>query len=403
MKLSELRDVASAQKERLVSLDTGLIREDLSFLPDMQSHALIVSGIRRCGKSTILHQFVQRSGKSFFYLNFDDLRLSGFSRADYALLDSLISASSSSLLFFDEIQSAPDWELYIRQKLDEGFQVVITGSNASLLSGELGSRLTGRHLSYELFPFSFSEYCSFRGEERSRSSLESYLVSGGFPEYLKTGNDDILAQLLSDILYRDIAVRHGIRDVASLQRLFSLLLSSSAHLVSPSKLAPVIGLKSPSTILEYFSHFESSYLIQLVSRFSWSVKAQSLSPKKLYVIDPGLVRSGSLSFSPDRGSLLECFVFMEFRRHTKDIFYFNEGAGECDFVVHPHGASPLCVQVCLDVSADNESREVSGLVSALDFFHQDVGFILTLDSTDTILVDGKTIHVVPAYGFDFSR
>jgi predicted AAA+ superfamily ATPase len=291
---------------------------------------------------------VQRSGKSFFYLNFDDLRLSGFSRADYALLDSLISVSSSSLLFFDEIQSAPDWELYIRQKLDEGFQVVITGSNASLLSGELGSRLTGRHLSYELFPFSFSEYCSFRGEKRNRSSLES-------------------------------------------------------HLVSPSKLAPVIGLKSPSTILEYFSHFESSYLIQLVSRFSWSVKAQSLSPKKLYVIDPGLVRSGSLSFSPDRGSLLECFVFMEFRRHTKDIFYFSEGAGECDFVVHPHGASPLCVQVCLSVSADNESREVSGLVSALDFFHQVEGFILTLDSADTILVNGKTIHVVPAYGFDFSR
>ena len=96
-------------------------------------------------------------------------------------------------------------------------------------------------------------------------------------------------------------------------------------------------------------------------------------------------------------------MFMEFRRHTKDIFYFNEGAGECDFVVHPHGASPLCVQVCLSVSADNESREVSGLVSALDFFHQVEGFILTLDSADTILVNGKTIHVVPAFEFDFSR
>ncbi|MDR2739489.1 MAG: ATP-binding protein, partial [Treponema sp.] len=195
---------------------------------------------------------------------FDDLRLYEFSETDYRLLDLLIAESGSGLLFFDEIQSAPRWELYIRQKLDEGFQVLLTGSNASLLSRELGNKLTGRHLSKELFPFSYHEYLRFTGQVAGAQSLDTYLVQGGFPEYLKTGNVDIVAQLQRDILYRDIAVRYGLRDAASLQRLYGFLVSNAAHLVSPSKLTGQAGVKSPSTVLEYFSWFEAAYLIRLV-------------------------------------------------------------------------------------------------------------------------------------------
>jgi predicted AAA+ superfamily ATPase len=283
MKLSELRDIARSQKERVETLDYGLERELLPSLPDIQSHALIVSGIRRCGKSTLLRQFAGKLRHPYFYCIFDDLRLSGFSVADYQLLDMLIAESESRILFFDEIQSAPHWELYIRQKLDEGFQVLLTGSNASLLSRELGSKLTGRHLSKEMFPFSYREYLRFTGESPGARSLDAYLVQGGFPEYLKTGNIEIVAQLQRDILYRDIAVRYGLRDAASLERLYSFLVSNAAHLISPSKLTGQAGVKSPSTVLEYFSWFEAAYLIKLVPCFAWSVKAQSLSPKKLYI------------------------------------------------------------------------------------------------------------------------
>ena len=399
MKLSEIREIASSQRERFDGEEQGLPREALGQLPDIVSHALIVSGIRRCGKSTILHQFTQRLGKPFFFFNFDDLRLSGFTVPDFRLLDEVISESGCSVLFFDEIQSAPEWELYVRQKLDERFQVLATGSNASLLGDELGTKLTGRHITKELYPFSYSEYLDFTGTARGLPSLQKYLSSGGFPEYLKTGNDDILMQLQQDILYRDIAARYGIRDIASLKRLLTYLISNAGHLVSPSRLTGAVGVKSPSTILEYFSHLEISYLIQLVPRFAWSAKAQSLAPKKVYVIDPGLVRTGSVSFSPDSGSRLENFVFLEYRRRTADIFYYSDGDHECDFVVNPHGGKPQCVQVCWDLTRDNEDREIAGLLSALDFFSLSDGTILTADTSDRILKDGKSIQVVPAHQF----
>ena len=400
MRLSELQEVALSQKAQVEALDTGLPRLALAQLPSLTTHALIVAGIRRCGKSTLLHQFVKSLKREFFFLNFDDLRLFGFDQDGFSLLDAILQESSTRLLFFDEIQSAPNWELYVRQKLDQGYQVIATGSNASLLGGELGTKLTGRHITKELFTFSFAEYLEFRSLPRDLAALTGYLAEGGFPEFLKTGNWDILNQLQTDILYRDIAVRYAIRDVASLKRLFVFLLAHSGQLVSPSKLLQTAGVKSASTILEYFSFFEAAYLIQLVPKFSWSPKAQSLAPKKLYVLDTGLIRVGSPSFSPDRGSLLETFVFLEFRRVTTDIFYFADALGECDFVIHAHD-KPLAVQVCWQLTLDNQEREIRGLLAAMTFFNLTEGWILTADTTDKIVQGDKTIQVVPAHGFDF--
>jgi predicted AAA+ superfamily ATPase len=402
MKLSDLREIARFQKEVAEAGDTGLDRDILPDLPDIKTHALILSGIRRCGKSTLLHQFVRSLERGYFYLTFEDLRLADFTNDDYALLDILIAESSSGLLFFDEIQAAPRWERYVRQKLDEGFQVLLTGSNASLLSRELGNKLTGRHLSRELFPFSYREYVRFTGMESGAASLDSYLVSGGFPEYLKTGRDEILEQLQKDILYRDIAVRYGIRDVASLRHLYTYLVSNAAQLVSPSKLTQVAGVKSPSTILEYFSYFESSYLFTLAPRFAWSVKARSVAPKKLYVTDPGIIRTGSVSGMKNSGALLENFVFNQLRLSNTAIYYFADGAGECDFIVpSPKNAKPdyRCIQVCNELHPDNEDREIRGLITAMEFFNQREGTIITRDSRDRIIKDGRTITVAPAWEF----
>jgi predicted AAA+ superfamily ATPase len=405
MKQSEVKEIGITQKLALENQEPGLYRQALSELPDITSHALVVSGIRRCGKSTLLRQFVQKLGRPYFYLNFDDIRLSSFAYTDFALVDKAVADSGANLIFFDEVQSVERWELYVRQKLDEGFQFVITGSNASLLSRELGSRLTGRHIAKELFPFSYKEFCEFTAQEAGSVSLSDYLEKGGFPEFLKTGNADIVSQLQLDILHRDIATRYGIRDATSLQRLFVYLVSNPAQLFSPSKLTGVAGVKSPTTVLEYISFFEAAYLVHLLPCFAWSVKAQSLSPKKVYIGDAGLIKTGSISFSGNYGALLENCVYNSLRIKAgsrgspslRNIYYFaTKKGGECDFVVNPHD-NPSCIQVCWELTSDNQDREINGLLEAMDFFNVDEGEILTHDAEDTILINGKKINVMPAW------
>jgi len=411
MRLSDVKDISFSQEQTLERQEPGLKRLMLPELPDIQTHALIISGIRRSGKSTLLRQFVQGLKRPFFYLNFDDIRFASFTHEDFALVDMVLADSGARLIFFDEIQSADRWELYVRRKLDEGFQVAITGSNASLLSRELGSRLTGRHISKELFPFSYKEFCSFCRLDAGPESLSGYLEKGGFPEFLKTGNTEILAQLQSDILYRDIAVRYGIRDVASLRRLFVYLLSNSSQLCSPSRLTGVVGVKSPSTVLEYISHFEAAYLVQLLPSFAWSVKAQSIAPKKVYVTDTGLIKTGAFSFSQNHGALLENFVFNSLRRNANahgspdggQLFYFaGKNGGECDFVVRSQKET-RCVQVCWELAADNQDREINGLLDAMEFFGLKEGEILTYDTEDLILTGGKKITVTPAWKWEWHR
>nr|WP_253688003.1 ATP-binding protein [Treponema sp. OMZ 792] len=280
MQKAKLKEIYLSQAESIKNTDDGVFRFALNFLPDIKNHALVISGVRRCGKSTLLRQFIKKAGKPFFYLNFDDLRLLEFSVSDYGILDEIIDETGIKLIFFDEIQTAVNWELYVRQKLDQGFKVVLTGSNASLLSRELGTKLTGRHIVKELFPFSYSEYLTFSKTKRGYNSFKKYFQMGGFPEYLKLKNPEILTQLQKDILYRDIAVRYNVWDERSLQRLYIFLASHAGSLISPSKLKNVAGVKSHTTILEYFSYFENSYLLSLVQKFAWSQKAQSLAPKK---------------------------------------------------------------------------------------------------------------------------
>ena len=404
MKLSDVMDVSLSQKTVLERQELGQIRILLPELPDNQSHALVVSGIRRCGKSTLLHQYVNGLNRAFFYLNFDDIRLSSFSKDDYQLLDNVIKDSGARLLFFDEIQSAVKWELYVRQKLDEGYQIALTGSNASLLSKDLGSRLTGRHISKELFPFSYNEYCTFLKLKIGHESLLSYLESGGFPEFIKTGNTDILVQLQSDILYRDIAVRYGIRDTRSLKQLFVYLLSNSTQLFSPSKLTGIVGVKSPTTILEYISYLEASYLIQLLPCFAWSVKAQSLAPKKVYIIDTGLIKTGAVSFSKNYGALLENFVYNNLRIYNKaSVYYYSsKNGGECDFIIKSQDDTS-CIQVCWELNNDNQNREIDGLLDAMDFFGLNEGVILTFNSEDIILTKGKKINVIPVWKYKWNK
>jgi len=395
---SAIKQVIDIQKKNLSQKDAGLKRDALATLPDMSAFALIVSGIRRCGKSTLLFQLLNQKYPDALYVNFEDPRLYEFSPADFSRLDESIRASGSRVLFFDEIQIIPEWERYVRQKLDEDYKLVITGSNASLLSRELGTRLTGRHITKELFPFSYHEFCSFKELSYNKTSLLNYLATGGFPEYVKQGVPEILGQLFEDILIRDIAVRYGVRDIKTLQRLAFYLLSNVGKLITGNRLKILFEIGSTSTVMEYLSHLEYSYLLHFVPKFSYSLRKQIANPRKVYAIDTGLINVNSGSFSDDNGRKFENLIYLHLRQKYREIYYYAE-KNECDFVIITNNVLKEAVQVCFELNPDNLDRELDGLIEALSFFGASEGIIVTLDQTDLIEKNGKIVHVMPAYQY----
>ncbi|QNN42891.1 ATP-binding protein [Pedobacter roseus] len=395
---SILSQIIQAQSLNIANKDIGLKRDTLPLLPNLAAHALIVSGIRRCGKSTLLFQLLNSKYPDALYLNFEDPRLYEFENNDFLRLDNLIREQNISVLMFDEIQIIPEWERYVRQKLDEGYKIVVTGSNASLLSRELGTKLTGRHITKELFPFSYHEFISYQKLEPSSESLISYLEIGGFPEYIKERTDDILNHLFEDILIRDIVVRYNIKDVRTLQRLAQYLISNVGKPVSGNKLKNIFEVGATSTVLEYLSHMEYSYLLHFVPKFSYSLKKQIANPRKVYAIDTGLINVNSGSFTEDSGRKFENLIFLHLRRTHKEIYYFSE-KGECDFIIFKNGAFHQAIQVCYELNPDNLDREINGMIEALELFNSKEGTLITTSQKDQFEKNGKIIHVIPAYEY----
>ena len=366
--------------------------------------ARIITGIRRCGKSTFVCQDLKSRCKNAFYLNFDEPFLSEFDSNSFLILDDAIKEfraefGDSGELFFDEIQIVDGWETYVNSKLREKNLVTVTGSNASLLSAELGTRLTGRHLDYEVFPFSYSEFCSFLKKEKNAMSFCEYLEKGGFPEFLKYKQSQILTRLFDDILFRDIVVRYGIKDSRSLRILAVYLMSNCGNLISGTKLSSQLRLKSTATILEYLSFFEQSYLFSFVPKFDFSAKAQSVNPKKVYCIDTGLIKNISISAGKDYGWLFENAVFAKLRRETKNIWYYSESSFECDFLVSSTSVPEKAIQVCYELTNENMEREVRGITETQKKFPDVEGLIVTLKQNDKISYDGKIVNVIDAVSF----
>ena len=199
--------------------------------------------MRRVGKSTLLNQVARRYDYHHaLYLNFDDINLSGFEQNDFVRLYNEIKHREAHELFFDEMQLVKGWEMLVHQLLREGFVVYISGSNASMLSVDLGTHLTGRHLSTELFPFSYKEYLDYTHGMISAQSLDEYILTGGIPEHVRTRDRSILRTLLDDVLVRDIAVNKNVRNVESLKQLAVYMLSNIARPYSASKLTSVAGV-----------------------------------------------------------------------------------------------------------------------------------------------------------------
>lgn len=397
----DILQVIGQQKERLLDISAGQAREVEINTKSLSSHALIITGIRRCGKSTLMHQMIQQTEKDkSLYVNFESPLLYNFSMNDFTRLDNIANNMGAKWLFFDEIQMIEKWELYVRQKLDEGFKVVVTGSNASLLSSELGTKLTGRHISQELFPFSYKEFITFQTLVANEQSVESYLYKGGFPEYLKTDDMFQLTTLFDDILVRDIVARFGIKEIKSLQNLASYLMANVGNRFSASKMRQPLSISATSTITNWLTYLENSYLFSFIPIFSHSMKAMLVNPRKVYCIDTGLVQSLSLKGSEDLGQKFENLIFNHLRRTNKEIYYFdNKNGTECDFVVMNRGKAKQLVQVCYNLTPDNLDRELNGAMEAMKFFDLKKTILVTFSDKDEFKKDGCTISIIPAHEF----
>lgn len=394
----EISAILDAQADMFRKKEQGLTREALISVPAIPSFATIITGIRRCGKSTLLRQLMSRKYGSALYLNFEDIRLANFDTDDFTRLQREIERRNTRVLFFDEIQIIPKWEIFIHQMLNEEYTLFITGSNASLLSSELGTHLTGRHIPMELFPFSYSEYLSFKNLPADEDSLLNYLRNGGIPEYVKNQAEIILNTLIDDILIRDIAIRNSIKDVNSLRALAVYLLSNIGNLVSAGKLVGMFDIKAASTFLDYFSFYQQSYLLEFVPIFSYSLKVQSRNPKKVYAMDLGLANEASANFSDNTGHKLENLIFLHLRRKSGNICYYKE-KGECDFVVVEKGKVLHAIQVCHQITDQNFAREYNGLLEAMKAFNLSEGIIVTTNQTDSFEEDGRHIRLMPANQF----
>jgi predicted AAA+ superfamily ATPase len=349
-----------------------------------------------------------------YYLNFDDERLLHFTVDDFQQLhETFIELFGvQKTFYFDEIQNIKYWEIFIRRLHNEGNKVYITGSNANLLSKELGTHLTGRHIQVELFPFSFKEYLDFNkikpgkkdfyttvGKASLKKQFENYFNEGGFPEYLRTESPEYLKSLYDSILYRDILVRNKILNDYEIRELGYYVAGNISKPISFNSLKSIINVKHVNTVKNYLSYFEDTYLIFLLTKFDFSIKKQIVNPKKIYFIDNALAKSISFRFSEDKGRFLENMVFIELKRRGYELFY-HKIKKECDFLIREKSKITLAIQVTTSLEdKKTKDREVAGLCEAMDTHNLKEGLILTENEDFTLSLKDKTITVLPVYNW----
>lgn len=353
----------------------------------------VITGPRRAGKSFFAMRLVQSMG-SFGYLNFDDERLTELD--DYDELVAAVDAvyGKPEHLLLDEVQNLPNWELFVNRLQRQGYNLTLTGSNAHLLSSELATHLTGRHVQIVLFPFSFSEYIRSLGGELTNTekaeALRSYVEMGGYPEPLlkDVSRHDYLSTLVRSILYKDIVVRHGVRSARGLENLATYLTSNVAQEYSYNTLANVTSLNAVETVQDYLAHLEEAFLFFSLRRFSFKVREQLKANRKIYCTDNGLVTSTSFRFSADIGKLYENAVAIalrvrELRGELEFFFWKDRSQQEVDFVVKEGLDVRSLIQVCANVgNPKTRKREVRALLKAAEELGCRDLLVLTEDTED---------------------
>lgn len=412
LEISLLEQTVADQRHNFNAKNQGIPRE-IDFAKYLKTPQItVISGIRRSGKSTLLKQFSAHF-PDYFYLTFDDERLFNFQVDDFArLMLAFEKTGSAKTILLDEVQNVVGWERFVRRLYEEGYKIFVTGSNAKLLSSELATHLTGRYFKIELYPFSFREFLTFNQVDLADKKTETqalilknfddYIQNGGFPEYLKYQDKEFIKRAYEDVLYKDIITRFKIRSGATFQQLAVYLCTNIGKEISYNSLKTVLGYKSVLSVKKHIGFLAEAFLLFELFKYDYSLKKQFGSNKKIYAIDTGLRNEVAFSFSEDKGRLLENVVFIELKRRGYEVFYFK-GKKECDFLVKEKNKITAAVQVTAMLSAENEDRELAGLVEAAAASGLTSGTIITVNQEKKIKYGGVEIAIVPAWRWLMER
>jgi len=421
MEKEKLKELIIGHKESFLSRD-GLVRRTIQdkivdYIP--QREILIITGVRRSGKSSLMkllcddilrNEDVLKS--NILYLNFEDERFVPFTLQDfeplYEIFLELENPIGRNYLFLDEIQNIHGWEKWLNRLYEfENVKVFVTGSNATLLSSEISTALTGRNRQIVTWPFSFREYLALKGvlidaknlyrrqtKVDIKRAFREYLELGGFPEVLKIGDPTLLEQYYKDIIYRDVIARYGIKNIKEIKELTLFLAANPGTVQSYKKMQKTIGVRSQNTVKNYLEALNDVYLFLSMDLFDYSLKRQIYNPSKVYCIDSAMSNSISFKFSRNIGHIYENIVFLELLRRNKEIYYWkSKKGGEIDFVVKQGLNITEAIQVCY--SLENErtrQREIQALIEVKDELKAGRLTVITDDEESTVPVDSSYGH-----------
>lgn len=415
MTTQELLPIVAEQKEEFLSEDFA------SFCPreeerqiDLKSHLTqVVIGVRRSGKSTMCRKVLREANVKAAYVNFDDERLAKTQTSDLNnILEALyIVYGDFQYLFLDEVQNIEGWPLFVNRLLRQKMHLIVTGSNAKLLSNELTTHLTGRHHKITLFPFSFEEYARMKqldtqalttkGQAAVKRELNTYLMNGGLPELLiEKDSQGYIMALLEAIIKRDITLRFKVRYPEVLQRLATYLIDNFAQEYNATTIAELLGV-SDHTIDTYCGYLQEAFLLLALKKFSYKSR-ERIRDSKIYVIDNAFISNRTNTFSTENlGWRLENAIYIELlHRASKrfaDVFYYRDRTFEIDFIVAKDGVVEELYQVCYDMTNEKtRKREVNSLLQGATKFHCSNLTILTFDEQETITEGDYTIQVKSA-------
>jgi hypothetical protein len=411
---SALRQILIDQ-QIFLSRTEGLIPRDIDIRGILDSDEIIVlSGIRRCGKSSLLTLIGKQIPGPKLFINFDDIRFSDWSIENfqhiYEIIGELFGPDEQVTLLLDEIQNISGWERWLNNLYQYHITTIVTGSNASVLSSELGTYLTGRHRTIRVHPFSFSEFLVYHGITRKNPDhlssiqkgeisrfLKMYLDLGGFPSVVKSQNISLSEQYLTDIIYRDIVARFGIREIKEFRDLTVYLITNAARTLSYKTLSDIAGVKSVSTVKNYLDYLEQAFLLFRLAPLNYSLKAMTRSSYKIYAGEVSFIHAAGFHLSEDLGQRIENLAYLHLAR-TNPEMYFYSGERECDFLIKTGSSIQEAIQVSVTLAdPKTRERELKGLSEAMEKFTIPKGYILTLDEEEEIEILGKMVRVIPLW------
>lgn len=415
----DIEIVLSEQKTEISRKAKSVLcrRKEESLINLNSTMAQIVIGVRRSGKSTLCFQALHHAGVSFAYVNFDDERLVDTTTEDLNVILEVLYKIYGDFthLFLDEIQNVQGWHLFVNRLLRQGIKILVTGSNAKLLSSELATHLTGRHTTIELYPFSFREFCNLKqietdtlttqAEGLRRAAFDEYLKQGGFPELInEPGNKKYVSELVAGILQRDIKQRYNVRYYAAFEQMANHLMNIAPAILAPAELTELFDFKTAQTTHNYINYLKQAYLLIGISKYSAKSRLR-VRDEKIYTVDVSIMdKRPDAHAGENLGWRLETVVYAELMRRRQfedyDIYYYKKHsrAKEVDFVLCQGNKICRMYQVAYDISNPKTlKREIDSLIIASQATGCKELYLITDHERKIIKNNELTINILPAH------